>query len=95
MSAIARQLSDNGPTPLRVLIADDHPLMLAGIRRTLARSEEIEIVGDARSAQEVLERVEQALPHVVPRSPLRWLPSKPSWKKKPCSRRVRGVFSGT
>ena len=65
MSAIARQLSDNGPTPLRVLIADDHPLMLAGIRRTLERSENIEIVGEARSGQEVLDLVERSKPQVV------------------------------
>jgi DNA-binding NarL/FixJ family response regulator len=68
MSAIARKTSgppDPRPESLRVLIADDHPLMLAGIRRTLARSEEIEIVGEARSAPEVLELVEQAQPNVV------------------------------
>jgi DNA-binding NarL/FixJ family response regulator len=68
MSALARKMSgppDLQPALLRVLIADDHPLMLAGIRRTLERSEEIEIVGEARSAPEVLELVERALPHVV------------------------------
>src|SRR5438270_8248793 len=65
MSSIARQLSDNGPKPLRVLIADDHPLMLAGIRRTLERSENIEIVGEARSGLEVLDLVERSKPQVV------------------------------
>src|SRR5437868_4357421 len=68
MSAIAHQLSgtpDNGPKPLRVLIADDHPLMLAGIRRTLERSEYIEIVGEARSGPEVLDLVEGSRPQVV------------------------------
>jgi len=48
-----------------VLIADDHPLMLAGIRRTLERSENIEIVGEARSGPEVLELVERSRPKVV------------------------------
>jgi DNA-binding NarL/FixJ family response regulator len=68
MSAIARKMPgppEPGPLPLRVLIADDHPLMLAGIRRTLARTESVEIVGEAHSAPEVLSLVEQTLPHIV------------------------------
>src|SRR5690348_11342508 len=68
MSAITRQIlgrHEPGPRPLRVLIADDHPLMLAGIRRTLDRSENIEIVGEARSAPEVLDLVERRRPQVV------------------------------
>jgi DNA-binding NarL/FixJ family response regulator len=68
MSAIARQLSgspDNGSEPLRVVIADDHPLMLAGIRRTLERSENIEVVGEARSGPEVLDVVKRSKPEVV------------------------------
>jgi DNA-binding NarL/FixJ family response regulator len=68
MSAIARQMSDtpdSGPAPLRVLIADDHPLMLAGIRRTLERSENIEVAGEARTGPELLDLVERRNPHVV------------------------------
>lgn len=51
--------------PLKVLIADDHPLMLAGIRRALERSEEIEIVGEARSGTEVMQLVERRRPETV------------------------------
>lgn len=51
--------------PLKVLIADDHPLMIAGIRRALERSEVIEIVGEARSGAEVLQAVERRRPQLV------------------------------
>jgi DNA-binding NarL/FixJ family response regulator len=52
-------------TPLKVLIADDHPLMIAGIRRVLERSEAIEIVGEARSGAEVMQLVERRRPQLV------------------------------
>jgi DNA-binding NarL/FixJ family response regulator len=51
--------------PMRVLIADDHPLMLAGIRRALERNEDIEIVGEARSAPELLGLIERRRPGLV------------------------------
>lgn len=51
--------------PLRVLIADDHPLMLAGLRRTLEHSEDIEIVGEAHSGPELLKMIEHRLPGMV------------------------------
>jgi DNA-binding NarL/FixJ family response regulator len=50
---------------LKVLIADDHPLVLQGIRRTLEASEGIEVVGEARSGEEVLALVERRKPHLV------------------------------
>jgi DNA-binding NarL/FixJ family response regulator len=50
---------------VKVLIADDHPLMLAGIRRALERSENIEIVGEAHSATEAMSLVERRRPEVV------------------------------
>jgi DNA-binding NarL/FixJ family response regulator len=50
---------------LKVLIADDHPLVLQGIRRTLEASEGIEVVGEARSGEEVLALVERRKPDLV------------------------------
>jgi DNA-binding NarL/FixJ family response regulator len=52
-------------TSLKVLIADDHPLMLQGIRRALEASEGIEVVGEARSGEEVLALVERRKPDLV------------------------------
>src|SRR5437660_7617825 len=51
--------------PLKVLIADDHPLMLAGIRRALERGESIEIAGEARSGPELLDMIERRRPGLV------------------------------
>ena len=50
---------------LKVLIADDHPLMLQGIRRALEASEGIEVVGEARSGDEALALVERRKPDLV------------------------------
>jgi DNA-binding NarL/FixJ family response regulator len=50
---------------LKVLIADDHPLMLQGIRRALEASDDLEIVGEARSGDEVLALVERRKPDIV------------------------------
>lgn len=51
--------------PLKVLIADDHPLILAGVRRALERSENIEVVGEARSSAELMGLIERRRPQVV------------------------------
>ncbi|MDX6642774.1 MAG: hypothetical protein QOD76_736 [Solirubrobacteraceae bacterium] len=50
---------------LKVLIADDHPLILAGIRRTLESSDSIQIVGEARNGRELLALVERRSPDLV------------------------------
>ena len=50
---------------LKVLIADDHPLILQGLRRTLEASAEIEIVGEARSGPELLALIERRKPETV------------------------------
>jgi DNA-binding NarL/FixJ family response regulator len=67
MSVVAASREyEAGPTAqARVLIADDHPLILAGIRRTLERSGDIEIVGEATSGQQVLAMVDRRRPEVV------------------------------
>jgi DNA-binding NarL/FixJ family response regulator len=53
------------PEKLRVLIADDHPLLLAGLRRTLETQNDIEVVGQAQSAPELLALIERRQPAVV------------------------------
>ncbi len=50
---------------LSVLICDDHALVRAGVRRLLEAMEGVEIVGEAASADEVVIRTKQLLPHVV------------------------------
>ena len=50
---------------LKVLIADDHPLLLAGLRRVLETQDDLEIVGQARTGPEVLALIERRLPRIV------------------------------
>jgi DNA-binding NarL/FixJ family response regulator len=52
-------------TVLKVLLADDHPLILQGLRRTLEACDDIEIVGEARSGTELLALVERRSPDIV------------------------------
>jgi DNA-binding NarL/FixJ family response regulator len=64
--AVSREYEGgSSTTQSRVLIADDHPLMLAGVRRTLERSPDIEIVGEAMSGPQVLAMVDRRRPEVV------------------------------
>jgi DNA-binding NarL/FixJ family response regulator len=50
---------------LKVLVADDHQLILQGLRRTLEACDDIDVVGEARSGTEVLPLVERRRPDVV------------------------------
>ena len=51
--------------PMRVLIVDDHPVTRGGLRTALSTSDEVEIVGEASSGEEAVERVSQLDPDVV------------------------------
>jgi DNA-binding NarL/FixJ family response regulator len=51
--------------PLKVLIADDHPLMLQGIRRALEAADDIEVAGEARNGEELLALVDRRNPDIV------------------------------
>jgi two-component system, NarL family, response regulator len=50
---------------IRVLIADDHQLILSGIRRALQAVDDIEVVGEAESGSEVLPLIHQTSPDLV------------------------------
>ena len=52
-------------TPLRVLVADDHPLMLAAIRRALEPVDDFEIVGEVSVGSHVPPAVNELQPDVV------------------------------
>src|SRR6476619_4538456 len=50
---------------MRVLIADDHPLILAGIRRSLEAADGFEVVGEAHTGGQVLPLVARTEPDLV------------------------------
>lgn len=47
---------DRNGVPIRVLLADDHPFIRSGIRAELAEEDDILVVGEAGSAEEVMAR---------------------------------------
>ena len=51
--------------PIRVLLADDHTVLRAGLRALLDREPDIEVVGEAGTGEEAVERVEALRPDVV------------------------------
>ena len=58
-------LDPDGRKVLRVLVADDSRLIVAGIRRALEDEDEIEVVGEAANGAEVLPLVGRTDPDVV------------------------------
>jgi DNA-binding NarL/FixJ family response regulator len=50
---------------LKVLIADDHPLIIAGIRRTIEHLDDMQVVGEAHSGPELIQLIERRRPDVV------------------------------
>ena len=50
---------------MKVLIADDHRLMLEGIRRALEAADDIEVVGEAHTGSQVLPMIGRTNPDLV------------------------------
>jgi DNA-binding NarL/FixJ family response regulator len=53
------------PAKIRVLIADDHPIVREGLRKLLVLEEDFEVVGEAADGREVLEKVGTLHPDVI------------------------------
>ncbi|MEJ7652130.1 MAG: response regulator transcription factor [Chloroflexia bacterium] len=51
--------------PIRVLLADDHPVVRAGMEGLLAHEADIEVIGEAVDGQEAVEFADRLLPDVV------------------------------
>src|SRR3972149_4283171 len=52
-------------TPIRVVVADDHPLIREGIIASLGRARDIRVVGEARNGEETVMLVTNLRPDVV------------------------------
>ena len=50
---------------IRVLLADDHPIVRAGIRSVLTQVPDIKVVGEADNGQEALRLIEELCPDIV------------------------------
>ncbi len=53
------------PEQIKVVIADDHEIVRAGIRRVLNIEKRIQIVGEAEDGELALKVVEENLPHLI------------------------------
>lgn len=51
--------------PIRVLLVDDHAMMRAGFRTILQAAGDVEVVGEAATGREAIERVRELHPDVV------------------------------
>jgi DNA-binding NarL/FixJ family response regulator len=58
-------MKTNSTKPIRVILADDHPIVRAGIRETLKALPGIEVVGEATDGREAVDLVKSARPDVV------------------------------
>ena len=52
-------------TPIRVFIADAHPIVLEGLRGILNQQPGIEVIGEASDGMEAIDKIVQAAPDVV------------------------------
>jgi len=53
------------PKKIKLLLVDDHPIVLDGIKSHLCAQPEFEVVGDAANGQEALRKAKLTLPDVV------------------------------
>jgi DNA-binding NarL/FixJ family response regulator len=53
------------PAPVRVVLADDHPMFRFGVAAVLATAPEVLLVGEAASGRELVELVDRVEPDVV------------------------------
>ena len=53
------------PRKIRVLLADDHKIVRAGIRQFLEKAEDIEIVAEAENGEQAITLIEEIVPDVA------------------------------
>ncbi len=51
--------------PIRVLLVDDHPIVRQGVRSVLANHPDIQVVGEADSAQALFATLDTARPNII------------------------------
>ena len=55
----------NGKGPIRVLIADDHPVVRRGLTACLSQLKQVMIVGEATDGREALRKAKELVPDIV------------------------------
>ena len=52
-------------TKIKILMADDHPVVRAGIRGMLETQDEFQVIAEAENGREAIEQAQQLRPDVV------------------------------
>lgn len=50
---------------MKVLLADDHPIVLMGVREIIERDPRFKVVGEAMSSSELIDKISQLNPDVI------------------------------
>src|ERR1017187_1579706 len=58
-------MKENLAQPIRVILADDHPILRAGIREALRELPGLEVTGEVNDGREAIEMVKAQQPDVV------------------------------
>jgi DNA-binding NarL/FixJ family response regulator len=58
-------MKENTPKPIRVVLADDHPIVRAGIREALKEIPGVDVVGEVSDGRQAIKLVESLRPDVV------------------------------
>jgi two-component system invasion response regulator UvrY len=53
------------PAKIKVMIANDHPIMRVGLRLAVRRERDMEIVGETKGTRETIEKFQRLLPDVI------------------------------
>ena len=61
----AEATGGDSPTPIRVLIADDHSVLREGLRMMLETHPDMDVVGEARDGREAIAQAQLLQPHVM------------------------------
>jgi DNA-binding NarL/FixJ family response regulator len=55
----------NSETKIKVFLVDDHPVVREGVRSCLRRYEQLEVVGEAASGHEAIDRAKESAPDII------------------------------
>ena len=65
MVLILFTVNQDGRSKIKVMIANDHPIMRVGLRMAVRRERDMEVVGETRRARDTIEQFQRVLPDVL------------------------------